>query len=179
MPHDGDPVVIAEYDPSWPTAYAREAALIRDALGGLLLDIEHVGSTAVPGLGAKPIIDIMAGVRSYEDGEGCVAPLEGLGYEHKGEFGIPGRRYFRKPLEGKRTHQVHMVALGGQFWRRHLLFRDYLRAHPETARAYYELKARLAEEHRLDLVAYTDAKTEFITGVEAKAAAWQAAVGER
>jgi GrpB-like predicted nucleotidyltransferase (UPF0157 family) len=165
-----DPVVIADYDPRWPAQYEREAALIRGALGHLLLGVEHVGSTAVPGLGAKPIIDMMAGVRSVAEGELCVAPLEALGYFHKGLDEIPDHRYFRKPVQGKRTHQIHMVPLGGDFWRRHLLFRDYLCAHPDAARDYYELKLRLAERHHRDRLAYTDAKTDFIEAVLAKAA---------
>jgi len=164
-----NPVEIAEYDPAWPADYEREAALIVAALGDLLLEIEHVGSTAVPGLGAKPVIDIMAGVRAFADGERCVAPLEALGYLYKGEADVPGRHYFRKPLDGPASYHIHMAELGGDFWRRHLLFRDYLRAHPDAARDYYELKLRLAEEHRLDRLAYTEAKTGFIESALAEA----------
>jgi GrpB-like predicted nucleotidyltransferase (UPF0157 family) len=168
---DLEPVEVVEYDPAWPSAYERERARIAGTLGDLVVAIEHVGSTAVPGLGAKPIIDMMIGVRSLADGEKCAKPLEGLGYECKGEFGIPGRLYFRKVEEGKRTHQIHMVKVGSEFWERHLLFRNYLREHPEEARDYHELKVKLATEFGTDREAYTEAKTEFIRSAEAKARA--------
>jgi GrpB-like predicted nucleotidyltransferase (UPF0157 family) len=167
----GAAVEIAEYDPVWPEAYERERAAIADALGGNLLAIEHVGSTAVPGLGAKPIVDVMVGLRELSDHARCVDPLTSLGYEHKGEYGIPGRHYFRKPVQGPRTHQVHMVEQGSAFWVRHLLFRDYLRANPDEAAAYDRLKRGLAERFGTDLEGYTEAKTEFIRSAEAKARA--------
>jgi GrpB-like predicted nucleotidyltransferase (UPF0157 family) len=167
----GGAIEIAEYDPAWPGAFARERAAILAALGGLVFAIEHVGSTSVPGLGAKPIIDIMIGLREPADHAGCVAPLRSLGYEHKGEFGIPGRHYFRKPVRGARTHQIHMVEHCSSFWVRHLLFRDYLRTHPEEVHAYYELKLRLAARFGADVEGYTEAKTEFIRSAEAKARA--------
>lgn len=168
---DLEPVAMAEYDPAWPGAYERERARIADAVGGLVVEIEHIGSTAVPGLGAKPIIDIMVGIRSPADGERCVRPLEGLGYEYKGEFGIPRRLYFRRLTGGSQTHHVHMVEHGSDFWERHLLFRDYLREHPQEAQDYYELKVRLAAEFGTDREGYTEAKTEFIRSAEAKAKA--------
>jgi len=167
----GTAVEIAEYDPAWPEAYQRERAAIAEALVGHALAIEHVGSTAVPGLAAKPIVDIMVGLRVLSDHACCVAPLASLGYEHKGEYGIPDRHYFRKPVQGPRTHQVHMVEQGSAFWVRHLLFRDYLRANPNEAAAYDRLKRELAERFGTDLEGYTEAKTEFIRSVEAKARA--------
>ena len=168
---DLEPVELAEYDPAWPALYGQERDLIEGTLDDLVVAIEHVGSTAVPGLGAKPVIDIMVGVRSLADGEKCVRPLEELGYEYKGEFGIPDRLYFRKISGGRRSHQIHMVEIGSDFWKRHLLFRDYLREHPEEARGYHELKVRLAAEFGTDREGYTEAKTEFIRSAEAKARA--------
>ncbi len=168
---DFEPVEVAEYDPSWPAAFQRERDLIASALGDLVVAIEHVGSTAVPGLGAKPIIDITVGLRRQADSEECVRPLEELGYQCKGEFGIPGRLYFRKYTDGTRSHQIHLVEYGSEFWERHLLFRDYLREHPEEARDYYELKARLAAEFGTDRETYTEAKTKFIRSAEVKARA--------
>lgn len=164
-----EPVQIAEYDRAWPAMFERESDLITGALGDLVAAIEHVGSTAVPGLGAKPVIDIMIGVRNLADGAKCVRPLEELGYESKGEYGIPGRLYYRRLTEGRRSHQIHMVEHDGDFWRRHLLFRDYLREHSDEARAYYELKLRLAAEFKMDREGYTEAKTEFIQAAQAKA----------
>ena len=167
----GDAVEIAEYDPAWPGAYERERAAIADALGGHVLAIEHVGSTSVPGLRAKPIIDIMIGLRRLADHALCVAPLEALGYEFKGEFGIPGRHYFRRPVRGPRTHQLHMVEHGRDFWVRHLLFRDYLRRNPDEAAAYQRLKLRLAARFGSDVEGYTEAKAKFIESAVAKARA--------
>lgn len=169
---DEEPVLVVEYDPQWARHYEEERARIITALGGLIAGIEHVGSTAVPGLGGKPVIDIMIGVAQFEDGEQCVGPLEELGYEHLGEFGIPGRLYFRKGIP--RTHQVHLVEQGGDFWEDVLLFRDFLRAHPETAEEYYSLKKGLAARFWTDREVYADAKTPFIRSVVERARAAQA-----
>ena len=167
----GEAVEIAEYDPAWPAAYERERALIADALADLVLAIEHVGSTAVPGLGAKPVIDITVGVRTLVDGEKCIGPVEELGYEYRGDGEIPGRHYFRKFTRGERTHHLNIVEHEGEFWKRHILFRDYLREQPREAERYYELKVRLAEQFGTDRVGYTEAKTEFIESALAKARA--------
>ena len=179
-PGMGDAVEIAEYDPAWPDADERERAAILAALGDFVFAIEHVGSTSVPGLGAKPIIDIMIGLRDLAGHARCVAPLQSLGYEHKGEFGIPGRHYFRRPVRGPRTHQLHMVEHCSSFWVRHLLFRDYMRRSPDEAAAYERLKRGLAGRFGGDVEGYTEAKTEFIRLAEAKArAARDVTGGER
>jgi GrpB-like predicted nucleotidyltransferase (UPF0157 family) len=170
-----EPVLVVEYDPGWPRCYEEERGRIVAALGGLIAGIEQVGATAVAGLGAKPIIDIMIGVARLEDGERSVGPLEGLGYEYLGEYGIPGRLYFRRGLP--RTHQVHLVDHGSDFWKRHLLFRDFLRAHPETATEYHNLKKGLAVKFRADREGYTEAKTAFIRSVEDRARLAQASRG--
>ena len=167
-----EPVQIAEYDPAWPALFERERGLIAGALGDLAAAIEHVGSTAVPGLGGKPVIDMMVAVRDvFDEGQRCVAPLEGLGYEYKGELGIPGRLYFRKFTDGRRSHQIHMVEHGSDLWERHILFRDYLRRHPDEARGYYELKVRRAERFGTDRLGYNEAKTEFIEAALVRARA--------
>ena len=164
------PVVIVEYDPRWPALYEAEASAILGAIGHVIVALEHVGSTSVPGLGAKPIIDILAGVRILADAAQCVEPLRGLGYEYVPEYEaeIPDRRYFRKGPPAGRTHHLHLVEHGGEFWMRHLLFRDYLRAHPEAAQAYDRLKRELAARFGSDRDGYTDAKTEFVRSIEAK-----------
>jgi GrpB-like predicted nucleotidyltransferase (UPF0157 family) len=166
-----DAVEIAAYDSAWPAAYERERALITGALGDLVAAIEHIGSTAVPGLGAKAILDIMVGVRTLAEGDRCIRPLERLGYEYRGEAGVPERLYFRKLTDGLRTHHIHMVELGSDFWQRHLLFRDYLREHPDEARDYYELKVRLAERFGTDRLGYNEAKAAFIESALARARA--------
>jgi GrpB-like predicted nucleotidyltransferase (UPF0157 family) len=165
-------IIIADYDPTWPTKFEEEKACILTAADDYIEDIQHIGSTSVPGLGAKPIIDIMVGLRELSLVEKCVPPLQTLGYEYMGEYGIPERHYFRKPDNDswtERTHQIHMVVKGSDFWQRHLLFRDYLRLHPEDARQYYLLKKALALKFDAG-EDYTDAKTEFIEAIVAKAA---------
>jgi|FLYL01.1.fsa_nt_gi GrpB-like predicted nucleotidyltransferase (UPF0157 family) len=165
-------IVVAEYDPRWPALFEAERALILGAVGGLLAAVEHVGSTAVPGLAAKPIIDIMLGLRSLADAPAVIAGMAGIGYEYVPDYEneLPERRYFRKPggpeLAGSRRFHVHAVETTSQFWRRHLAFRDYLRAHPEACAEYAALKRRLAAEFGNDRRGYTEAKTEFITRIE-------------
>jgi GrpB-like predicted nucleotidyltransferase (UPF0157 family) len=156
-------VHVADPDPRWQGAFADEAARLRAALGALPWRLEHVGSTAVPGLAAKPILDLLLGRPARVPGAAYVAPLAGLGYVHRGAHGIAERDYFvRDDAEGRRTHHVHLVAEGGDFWVRHLAFRDALRADPALAAAYAALKRRLAAAHAADRDAYLAGKTAFI-----------------
>lgn len=170
------PVIIVDYDPLWPRLFAEEKTRLTATIGPHILRVEHVGSTAVPGLAAKPIIDILIGLASLDNAPPCIAPLEKLDYiyvpEH--EKDLPERRYFSKGrdnVEGA-SHHLHMVTLDGSFWQRHILFRDYLRAHPGVAADYGDLKRQLAEQYRDDRSAYTNAKTDFITRVEQQANLW-------
>lgn len=165
-------VEIVEYDPKWATLYSEEEAKILAAIGHLVVAIEHIGSTAVVGLGAKPIIDIMVGVNRLSNAQECLAPLGSLGYDYQPEHEVtmPERRFFGKgkPPEAQHYH-LHMVENGSEFWKRHLAFRDYLRTHPETSRRYCELKKKLASEHGSDREGYTEAKTLFIESIVAEA----------
>jgi len=167
----GGPLIVVDYDPQWPILYEEEKDRILGLIGRLVVAIEHIGSTAVPGLGAKPIIDIMVAVRRLADAEECVEPLQSIGYEHVPEYNeiIPERRYFHKGPAEARTHHLHVVELASDFWERHLLFRDFLRTHPEEAQQYYDLKKELAANYRSDREAYTEAKTAFIESVVDKA----------
>jgi GrpB-like predicted nucleotidyltransferase (UPF0157 family) len=168
-------VRIVDYDPKWPAKYAEERAQVLKAAGEWLVDIQHVGSTSVPGLAAKPVIDMMAAVETLEDAKNIIEPLAALGYSYVPEYEVelPRRRYFRKGRRGSDgdKYHLHVVEPGGEFWCRHLAFRDYLREHPEAVREYALLKRRLAIEHGTDVDGYTDAKTDFIRGIETKAAA--------
>jgi GrpB-like predicted nucleotidyltransferase (UPF0157 family) len=166
-----DPIVIVPYDSRWPRAYEEERRRLERALVGADVVIEHVGSTAVPGLGGKPILDVMVGVSSLARVEARIPTLEESGYHYVPEYeaSLPERRYFRKPHHRPRTHHLHCVRLGGPFWLRHLAFRDRLRADPELAKAYFELKLRLASEHAGNRSAYTEAKSPFIESVLAEA----------
>ena len=166
-------VAIVAYDPRWPTLYEQEKAAILGAIGPRLVAIEHVGSTAVPGLGAKPIIDVMAGLPSLADADGCIGPLETLGYHFVPEVmrDLPDDRYFERWTEGYERGieiaHLHLTEYGAPFWREHVLFRDLLRAQPQTAAAYDQLKRELAQ--RTAGVAYVYAKTAFVQSVLAQA----------
>ena len=172
MPETG-PVIVIPYNARWPGLFEEEKGLILGQIGPQVLAIEHVGSTAVPGLASKPTLDILVGIRRLEDAKACVGPLADIGYEYVPEYEaeIPDRRYFHKGPAVARTHHLHMVEFGGAFWTRNLLFRDWLRTHPEDARRYAALKYDLARRYRDDREAYTDAKTEFIEGIVEKARA--------
>ena len=163
------------YDPEWVLKYLRESAAVAEAMGEILVAIHHVGSTAIPGIRAKPIIDMLAEVRDLSGLDARTAQMETLGYEVMGEFGIPGRRYFRKnDPDGLRSHQVHAFESGSPQIKRHLAFRDFLRAHPHFAAQYNFLKIQLAERFPNDVSRYTDGKDDFIREVDAKAVMWVA-----
>lgn len=167
-----DEIVIAAYDPAWPLRYEREAEILRQALPpALVTRIEHFGSTAVPGLAAKPIIDLLVGVRSLAEARRAAVPiLDALGYSYWADDPRQDHMFFVKglPPNGPRSHHVHMIEPDSAEWEQ-LLFRDYLRAHPDEAARYAQLKYELAERHRADREAYTDAKADFVRSVLALA----------
>jgi len=156
-------VKVIPHNELWHQLFAEEQARLRDAIGGYTLAIEHVGSTAVCGLSAKPIIDIALAVQQISDAERCVIPLENIGYEYRGENGIPGRHFFGKGEP--RTHHLHIVEFDSDFWRNHLTFRDYLRQNAGVAAKYQKLKMRLAREYKNNREAYTEGKAAFIENV--------------
>ncbi|MHB0874462.1 MAG: GrpB family protein [Anaerolineae bacterium] len=164
------PVVIVDYDQEWPARFAEEREIIVAAIGPHVVAVEHVGSTAVPGLGAKPVIDIIVGVRSLADAAACIEPLAAVGYDYHRdhEAEMPERRYFDVQTERRDAH-LHMVEYGGEFWRRHLAFRDYLRAHPEASAEYDRLKRELAARFGRDRDGYTNAKSDFVKDIERRA----------
>lgn len=170
------PVRIADYDTEWPARYESERARLTDVVGPMVAQIEHVGSTSVPGLPAKPTIDMMVALRNLADVEGCIAPLEAIGYTYTYvlAFGPPGWHYFsrRDPAIDLGYH-IHITEVGTDFWRKHLAFRDYLRTHPDTAAEYAALKRGLAGEHGEDRIGYATAKTEFVQAVVRRALAGQ------
>jgi GrpB-like predicted nucleotidyltransferase (UPF0157 family) len=155
------PIVIVEYDPAWPQLFQTLRHQVAGVLGDLVLRIEHVGSTAVPGLASKPIIDLDVVVRSVADSPAAIERLAALGYVHRGDRGIPGREAFTTPPDSP-PHHLYVVAAGNPAYRRHLLFRDYLRRHPEAAQAYAAFKQAAAERFRDDRTAYTDAKDAIV-----------------
>lgn len=158
-------VILAPYDPEWPHRFARERAALEVVFAGAGAVIEHIGSTAVPGLVAKPVLDLMLGVPDLAEATRRIGALEAAGYEYVPAYErqIPERRYFRKPRRGARAYHLHAVVEGGRLWTRHLAFRDHLRAHPGSAAAYADLKHELAS--RCSKNEYTDAKGPFIDAV--------------
>jgi GrpB-like predicted nucleotidyltransferase (UPF0157 family) len=153
-------VVVVEYDPEWPHIFEAIRAAVSRALGGLALDIEHVGSTAVPGLPAKPIVDIDVIVRPV-DVVNAIRCLAQIGYVHEGDLGVPGREVFIRPA-GTPAHHLYVCPVGSPTLRAHLRFRDYLRANPAAAGEYAALKRTLASEVGDDPTAYTARKGTFI-----------------
>jgi GrpB-like predicted nucleotidyltransferase (UPF0157 family) len=172
-------IVVSDYDPSWPALFAQERARIAQALAPFALAIEHVGSTAVPGLPSKPIIDLLVGVPNLEQArQRCMTPLEALGYICMPEYAswLPRELFFRKGPPGPWTHHMHVMELSHPRWEALVVFRDYLRAHPEAARAYADIKRELAASSKDDIGAYRNGKTAFVEETTAKARAWHRAV---
>jgi len=167
-------LVVAPHDPTWRSAFEAESRQVAAALGGNLIAIHHIGSTSIPDIYAKPVIDILVEVADMTDVDLRSQEMDALGYEVMGEFGIEGRRYFRKDdAQGTRTHQVHVFQSGSDQIARHLAFRDYMIAHPEEARSYSDLKKRLADTHCDDPDGYMDGKDGFIKEIDRRAAAWR------
>lgn len=156
-------VRLVPYTAEWKRLFEEEKTLLQTAIGQYVLDIQHVGSTSIPGMVAKPILDIGIAVTSFEEARVCISPVEQLGYEYKGEFGIPRRHYFVKG--DPRTHHIHMNEMGSPDWENQVLFRDYLMQHPESAEEYAALKMELAQRYPTDREAYLDGKAPFIEQV--------------
>jgi GrpB-like predicted nucleotidyltransferase (UPF0157 family) len=171
---------VVDYDPHWPKVFAALKQILVDKLGEVAVAIEHAGSTSVPGLAAKPIIDLHVVIATREDLPEAIRLLRELGYEHEGPGDIPGREQFRRegsdvPRDGSgriwMDQHLYVCPQDSDELRRQLAFRDYLRAHPEQARRYGDLKRQLAITYRHDRKGYTEAKTEFIRGILARATA--------
>lgn len=165
-------------NPNWRSQFEAEARAIAPILRDTLKAIHHIGSTSIPGIYAKPIIDILVEVESLAAVDAQTPEFQALGYMAMGEFGIPGRRYLRKDNpEGVRTHHVHIFTAGSDQVTRHLNFRDYLTAHPDEAQQYSDLKRKLAQQYSQDIEGYIDGKDGFIKAIDLKAAQWCNAQG--
>lgn len=161
-------VWLAPYNPSWPSLFGEERVRVGETVGRWAKGIEHIGSTAVRGLDAKPVIDMMVGLKAMSDADYCVEALIDLGYSYWVEGAEPHHRLFVRfvnPAMTARTHNLHLVEAGGRYWKDRLLFRDYLREHPETGAKYARLKYELARRYRDDREAYTRAKADFVSGI--------------
>lgn len=166
-------VQVSPPNPQWRQAFTAEAAPVARALGDNVVHIHHIGSTAIPHIYAKPVIDMLVEVNSIDQVDAHNVDMRALGYVVMGEFGLPGRRYFRKDnVEGRRTHHVHIFQAGSPEVLRHLAFRDFMIAHPDCAQQYSDLKYALATEHPNDIEGYMDGKDEFVKAMEYRALQW-------
>jgi GrpB-like predicted nucleotidyltransferase (UPF0157 family) len=171
-------IEVVDYDPAWITAFEKEALILRAVFGQRVVELHHVGSTAVPSLVAKPIIDILVVLDDTDDINSFDRAMEDAGYRVRGECldavipGTPGRFYFTKETNAVRSHHVHVCAKGHSEIFDKLAFRDYLRAHGSEAAAYGELKRQIAVQYRFDNIGYMHAKDDFVKSTLAKARHW-------
>jgi GrpB-like predicted nucleotidyltransferase (UPF0157 family) len=166
-----EPIDVVDYDSRWPAWYAADAAEISAALGGRLAGVEHFGSTAVSGLAAKPVVDVLVAPRTWPLADRDRRALEALGYEYLGEAGVAGREYFRRRAD----HATNVAAVepNGALWRENLLLRDYLRSHASVAERYARAKRAAWDAGARTLLAYSAAKADHVATLLAAAKAWQ------
>lgn len=166
------PIIITEYDLQWPLLFEQEREQIQAVLGDEAIRIEHIGSTAIPGLASKAVIDIAIGIQHLEMASKYISLLEGLEYTYEPTFEalLPERRFFWKGALAVHTYHIHMAEVGNPLWVNPIIFRNYLRKHPDEAQRYSELKKSLAERCVNDMDAYVEGKTFFVEGVLVKAA---------
>jgi GrpB-like predicted nucleotidyltransferase (UPF0157 family) len=161
-----EPVIIRDYDPAWPQRYEALRGPVVDVLGDIAAQIDHVGSTSVPGLAAKPTVDIVVKLRFPDDLTAAIERLARIGYAHEGDLGIAGREAFATPPGyGPHDHHLYVCTPDWRGYADQVVFRDYLRAHPDVASAYAALKRALADQHRDNRGAYTDGKADFVRTV--------------
>ncbi len=166
-------IYIAEYDPLWIENFNTETEQLKPIFGDLLIEIHHIGSTSIPNMPAKPVIDIMPIVTEISAVDTLNSALIALGYEPMGENGIIGRRYFRKGGHLNRSHHIHAYEPNNPEVAKHLDFRDYLKTHPESAKAYADLKRKVAQANPNDIYGYMDGKHDFIQETIVKAQVWR------
>jgi GrpB-like predicted nucleotidyltransferase (UPF0157 family) len=162
-------ITIEDYNSNWSKQFEEEKVKLKEFLVDKVISIEHIGSTSVEGLGAKPILDIAIGVDDLEVVSEFIEPLKQIGYEFVYHKEFPERRFFRKGQWRAGTHHLHFYEFEGEHWNNQILFRNYLRKHPEVLKKYYQFKKELAEIYRFDRVSYTEAKGPFIQDILKKA----------
>ncbi len=164
--------IFCEYSSDWPLEFEREAGRLRGYFHDEIITVHHVGSTSIPGMAGKAVIDLLPVVRDIEAADRLTPLLQKEGYRAWGEYGLAGRRYFTKDRNGYRTHNIHIYGEGNLDILRHVAFCAYLRGHEKERREYETLKRRLFEKYPADIDRYTDGKTEFITRLEMAAIDW-------
>tara|TARA_B100000809_G_C14758154_1_gene394746 strand:+ start:70 stop:570 length:501 start_codon:yes stop_codon:yes gene_type:complete len=161
-------IIIETYYPKWQLDFEKESKLLLNSIKEQGTKIEHIGSTSIKGLGAKPVIDIMIGLIDFNTANNHISAITELGYTYVSEFEneMPYRKFFTKEFNGKRSHHIHMVELKTEFWNRHLKFRNHLRLDNEDRDKYMDLKMNLAKREWTDVNEYASAKSEFIRNIE-------------
>jgi GrpB-like predicted nucleotidyltransferase (UPF0157 family) len=159
---------VVSYNSNWKGMYKEESEKIKNVLSDIIIDIHHIGSTAIPGIKAKPVIDILVEVKDIEGVDQYNHKMKELGYEAMGEYGIPKRRFFRKG-GNNRTHHIHIFQVGNEEIERHINFKEYLIAHPDKAREYSKLKENLVNKYTYNVENYTNSKSDFIKEIDKKA----------
>ena len=162
---------MVSYNSNWKEMYKEEAEKIKNVLSDIIVDIHHIGSTAIPGIKAKPVIDILVEAKDIEGVDQYNHKMEELGYEAMGEYGITKRRFFRKG-ENNRTHHIHIFQTGNVEIERHINFKEYLIAHPDKGREYSKLKEKLVNKFTYGVENYTNGKSYFIKEIDKKAKLW-------
>jgi GrpB-like predicted nucleotidyltransferase (UPF0157 family) len=165
-------VEVCSYKEKWALEFEQEKEILKIIFKDEIIDIHHIGSTSVPGLKAKPTIDIMPVVKDIHNIDHYNEAMRDIGYEPKGENGIPGRRYFQKGGD-QRSHHVHIYKAGSEEITRHLAFRDYLLTHPEDKERYGDLKEKLAQQFPYDVKSYIKGKDRLVRELEVKALEWE------
>lgn len=158
-------VKLEPYNSEWKTEFEKEKAILSSILNNFILDIQHIGSTSIEGCPAKPVIDIFIGIESLEYGKQLIPILLENGYIYKPNNGIPDEIYFKKRKNNLTTHHIHIAPINGEVWKNQILFRDYMRLHPEKLQEYIELKQQLAFHFPEDRDSYSQGKNEFIKNV--------------
>jgi len=164
-------IEVVSYNSNWKGMYKEEEEKIKNVFSDIIIDIHHIGSTAIPGIKAKPVIDILVEVKDIEVVDQHNHKMEELGYEAMGEYGITKRRFFRKG-ENNRTHHIHIFQVGNVEIERHINFKEYLIAHPDKGREYSKLKEKLTNKYTYDVENYTNGKSDFIKEIDRKAKLW-------
>lgn len=164
-------VEVVSYHSNWKEMYKEESGKIKNILNDIIIDIYHIGSTAIPGIKAKPVIDILVEVKDIEAADQYNHKMEELGYEAMGEYGIPKRRFFRKG-GNKRTHHIHIFQVGNEEIERHINFKEYLISHLDKGQEYSKLKEKLINKYTYDVENYTNGKSNFIKEIDRKAKLW-------
>ena len=172
LPSEQREVELVPHNPEWSQQADQEISRLLEGLSVPIIGIYHIGSTSVPDIKAKPILDFVMEVDNQEAVMSSIAEFESLGYQSKGEFGIPGRQFFTRDTDGERTHHLHVFQKGHPDIERHTVFRDYLRANPEAAREYEKLKEKLAKRFPKQSGNYTEAKSDFILSMDEVARYW-------